>query len=111
MALGALTEVDIAGQAPSRPTYLNSFTLVGDDSYPTGGTLNFQAAVRLGTGDQVTLLAVNGYGIAAGGAISHLVRYDKATDALLVYLVATGAQIANAVDLSATTFHLTAIGQ
>lgn len=114
MALDSATgsELDIAGAAASRPTYINKIQFDGDAAYATGGSEDFEQFVRDVTDDQVTVLGVEGYGYnAALTAITHLVRYDKANDKLQVYLLADGLQVAGAVDLSATKFELTVTGQ
>lgn len=113
MALDSATgsEIDIAGAAASRPTYLNKIDFDGDAAYATGGSANFQQFVRDVTGDQVTVLGVEGLGYnAALTAVTHFVRYDKVADTLQVFLLA-GAEVAGAVDLSSTKFELTVTGQ
>lgn len=61
----------------------------------------------------VTLRSVEGYGYSNSAklAITHLIHYDPSTDKLHIYLVATGAQVAGAVDLSSTFFEFTAISE
>lgn len=112
MALPASATIrDRGGVQPQAPTFVDKISHVGDDAYPTGGTLlysDFVNARLFGDGSDPgrrTILDVVGYGFTAG-AITHLVRYDKATDALLVFVLATGAEAGAAANLSGVTFEL-----
>jgi hypothetical protein len=113
MALDSATgsELDIAGAAPSRPTYINKIQFDGDAAYATGGSADFEQFVHDVTDDIVTVVSVEGYGYnAAFTAMTHFVRYDKANDKLQVHLLA-GAEVGGAVDLSSFKFELTVTGQ
>ena len=85
-----------------RKTYI---TVPGDAAYVSGGSVDFGATfLQAFWGENVTVTWVDGFGLSAGGDKTHTVRYDVATDALLVFDL-TGAE-EGAGDLSATTFHL-----
>jgi hypothetical protein len=105
MALGTSTLSNEQGHTTMRPNGMLRLSFAGDDSYPTGGTLAFGATYLLAeTSKPLTVTDVRGYG-TDGTDITHFVRYDIATDALLVYLM-TGVQVGAAVDLSTTTFDI-----
>lgn len=104
------TERALAGQAPSRPTYLHRLEFPGDAAYATGGSAAVEKFVQDATGDIVTLLTINGYGYTAG-ALTHILQHDIVNDTLQVFVLATGAEAANAADLSGVTFQATVMGQ
>lgn len=103
MALGTPATIgSVQGQAPGRPSFVQRMQFAGDDAYPTGGTLEFAETYLLAElGINATVQHVWGWGFTAG-AITHMVSYDEATDALRVYVLATGAQAAPG-DLSGVT--------
>jgi hypothetical protein len=103
MALGSITVLEVtAGDGPLRMDLLQ---FAGDGAYPTGGTPNFQAAVRAALGKgRVEIVAVIGQ--LCGG---RTVYYDKAADKLLVY--SGTSEVANASDQSGVTFRLVAISK
>ena len=76
----------------------------GPASYTTGGESGLAAQVRMGK-----LFAVLG-SISDGSAV-RLAQYDPATDKLLFFVPNTGAQVANAVDLSTFSGRLEFVGQ
>ena len=101
MALGALTIVErIDSQGPRR---ISRCTLVGDGAYPTGGSTGLLAALR-------TALKSAGENIisvkAEGNNGDRLLEYDHANEKLIVRVISTAAEVANAVDLSGVTFGL-----
>jgi len=103
MALGAAVLTDDAGSL--RASFAQRMTIVGDDAYPTGGTLEFAETYLLAElGVSTTIVGVSGYGFT-GAALTHFCRYDAANDALLVYVLA-GTQVPNATDISGVTFDL-----
>ncbi len=105
MALG--TAVLAASSGSLRASFTQRVTIPGDDAYPTGGTLEFAATYLVAAmGVTPTIKSVQGYGLTSG-AITHFVRYDAANDALIVYLLSTGAQVADTTDLSGVSFDLT----
>jgi hypothetical protein len=89
------------------PGFLGRVSFLGDDSYPTGGTAGFAALVA-------ALLPATGLtvmGVVQQNNSDHICRYDKANDKLVVQLASTGAEVANAVDLSSVTFELLVFGK
>ncbi len=101
MALGTSTQGEQQGQTTMRPNGILRMSFAGDDAYPAGGTLLFQEVYLLAElNRQVECTMVTGYGFT-GGAITHLVAYDKATDALRCYTIA-GAEATG--DLSGVIF-------
>lgn len=105
----SVTVVSEQGETTMRPSFIHRFTIPGDAAYATGGSL-FEATMLEVAGQDVTVNSVSGYGFTAG-AITHLPYYNATTGRLLVYVLATGAQAANAADLSAVTFDLTVISE
>lgn len=100
-----LTSYTLRRSERSESIYCVTFTIEGDDAYPTGGTLGFQAIVSQLLGrESATLLQATGW---AAGYIAH---WNATTDAFQVFnLASSGAEVANATDLSATTFQVTVI--
>lgn len=108
MSLGAFTVANEIGRKGG-PLSMARLTIVGDASYPTGGTPDFAALVA-------TALGITGIEIEAvihQGPVTadFAVAYDKANDKLTARVISTGAQVANAVDLSGTTFEVLVIGK
>jgi len=103
MALGTPTLEARQGQTTLRPNFITYLQFVGDDAYATGGTADFNAFVGAALGINATVSAVSGYGKTAG-VVTHLLEYDASEDKLLVYVLSTGAQAADAADLSGVTF-------
>ena len=108
MALGTITRGDKSGEKPGAPTFVDVLSFPGDDSYPTGGTLGFEASVRAALGQNVTVLGV--IGADCGGFV---VAYDPAADSLKVYQgdndnASDGplVEVPNSTNLSVTTFNL-----
>lgn len=103
MALGTITLADKA----SRPIFYDHISVPGDGSYPTGGTVDFegsfQAATGVKGGREVDAV------IDVGGDASTYLLYNKATDKLMAFVRTTGVEVANAVNLSGTTFKLLVI--
>lgn len=99
MALGTVTSV--SATAAQGPVFTDRLTVVGDSSYPTGGTAGLAAALKALRKDQRDIVSVVDEGVA-----TNKIEYDKANDKLLCYVRATGAQVANATDLSGTTFKI-----
>ncbi len=107
MALLSASAAAIEGQGQNLSTFgpMRYITVPGDAAYTPGGSTAFAATFLMELwSENVTVTWVDGFGMSAGGAKTHTVRYDVATDALLVYDL-TGAEV-GAGDLSATTFHL-----
>lgn len=108
MALGTITIIEeVAAQGP---VMLQRCTIVGDDSYPTGGTTGFEALYQA---------AVKAAGILSDGAGRQIVHvanenkgdadelaYDHANDKLMAFVRSTAAEVANTTDMSGTTFNV-----
>lgn len=105
MFLGALTSVLEAGKSPSDPTMMIAATLVGDGSYPTGGSATFSTTLSTALSRSVEVVAVVGYGVAGG--VGYWLVFDAANDKLMVINAASGLEVANATDLSGVTFKAT----
>ena len=107
MALGTpATTTAQQGQTTMRPNGVLRLSFAGDDAYTAGGTLLFAETYLVAElGRLISVTQCVGYGYTAG-AITHMVSYDVATDALQVYLLATGAEAAPAADLSGVTFDI-----
>lgn len=71
--------------------YMPAYT--GPVSYATGGDTGLLAA--LGVGQIVTVL-----GTLSNGSALLMVKYVHATEKLLIFSLATGAEVANAADIS-----------
>lgn len=110
MALGTITSLEDAGLDASSPIAAFRVTVVGDDAYTTGGTVDFSDAIGAVVGHTVTLLDAHGLGLTAG-AVTHLAQYDAANDTLLVFQLSDGTQATAAADLSGVTFSLTCMAK
>lgn len=99
MALGTIT----SKRDTDNRVHNYKFTIVGDGSYPTGGTASINAALSLKLGKSVKLISLSGIGTGY-----HL-SYDYTADKLKAWVSSTGAEVANAVDLSGVTFDCLAI--
>lgn len=101
MALGTGTVTGQYKKSASAPLDVIHISFAGDSSYPTGGTIEFQAYVRALLGRDVTIAAVTK--AAATGVYTAI--YDIANDKLYVE-DAAGAEVGDETDLQATTFSL-----
>lgn len=101
MALGTGTVTGQYKKSATAPLDVIHLSFAGDDSYPTGGTANFQAYVRALLSRDVTVAAVTK--AAATGVYTAI--YDIANDKLYVE-DAAGSEVGNGTDLQATTFAL-----
>jgi hypothetical protein len=107
MALGLLTSVNAA--AAQGPIFYDTVTLVGDATYPTGGSTGLQAKLQTLRGDGRVIITA----IMTDGA-GYLVHYNNANDKLLFYVQDAGgalADVANATDLSAVTVKMVIISK
>lgn len=105
MSLGTFTSILEAGKSPSDPTMMIAATLVGDGSYPTGGSATFSDTLSAALPRTVAVVAVQGYGVAGG--VGYWLVYDASADKLMVINAGTGLEVANATDLSGVTFKAT----
>jgi hypothetical protein len=104
MTIGAVTIVDRA--AAQGPIFYDRITVVGDDAYPAGGSLDFVAAFQLAiasTREVVGILADDDNG-------NILLQFVGSTGGLLARLISTGVESAVA-DQSGTTYKLTVISK
>lgn len=107
MALGTLTLDAKRYNGPSDSVYWDEVTLVGDASYPTGGTTGLEAALQALTKDQREILCVFPIGLCGG----FVPRWDKANKKLII-LTSNGAapaamaEFTNAGNNSGTTYKL-----
>lgn len=108
MSLGTITVGAGQGGKPKAPSFRKKISFPGDDSYPTGGTANFEAAVQSALSLEVDLIA-----ILPNDCGGYVPVYDDVNDKLKVYYadydaVADGAliEVANATNLSGTTFNV-----
>lgn len=103
MSLGTMTSnSESAGQGP---VFHDDVSVVGDGSYPTGGSAGVTAKLKALRGD--SRAPISGQCYAAGG---YVVEFDAKNDKLVVYEQDGGgalAEVANATDLSAVTFKMT----
>jgi hypothetical protein len=104
MAIGTITEKTVAAQGNATPIFLKPVSFAGDGAYATGGTADFQASVRADLGPALEVVEV-----ISGIAGNYIAQYDKANDKLLIRQISDGAEVANATDLSGTTFNLTLV--
>ena len=102
MSLGALTVVEKL--EASAPVIVARCTLVGDSSYPTGGSGGLLAKLQAALGGrQVNIISVQGEG---PNGDRHL-EYNHAADKLLVRVMSTGVETANTTNESGVTYGLT----
>lgn len=111
MALGTVTVTKIRNRAASSSLKIVEFTVVGDTSYPTGGTLLVEATLRAaleaqderaGSLSGLDLISA----IQCDLVADRIVRYLPNTDALAALVISTGAQVANTTNLSGETYRL-----
>lgn len=100
MALGTLTRTDHV--EAGGPVFHDRVSIVGDTSYPTGGSTGLLAKLRAVTKDHRAIVSAKGE--AENGA--NYAEYIPATDKLFVRVAATGVEVANGTDLSGVTFVL-----
>lgn len=78
-------------------------SMTGDASYATGGYSDFKALVEQKTERGLeSIVAVCGFG--TGGGVRYDLKYNTSTSKLMVFVGSTGAEVANATDLSGITF-------
>lgn len=111
MALGTVTVQKIRNRAGGSSLKIVDLTVVGDTSYPTGGTTGLEATLRTAIAAQdersgslagLDLIAV----IQQDSVADRVVKYLPGTDALYVQVMSTAAQVANATNLSGETYRL-----
>lgn len=105
MPLGTITR-DAAESVAGEKVFIDNISFPGDSSYPTGGS-PLDDLVKTALGDARDVLAV--ISGDCGNNICHYVPGEDALGKLLVRVMSTGVEVANAVDLSGTTFNVTVI--
>lgn len=107
MALGAITLQTEKGGQTLEPRYKAHVQLLGDSSYPTGGSPGLNALVAAALGKTgVNIISVERVGLCGG----FIPVYDAANDTLL--MLRTGAvsaaqeEVPNATNLSGVTLDL-----
>ncbi len=105
MSLGTITFTAQEGAQPSAPSFVDRISFAGDSAYPTGGTPGFKALFNAKTKDGRTPFAVLSQGL------THEFIYDLAGDKLIAIVRATGLQVADTTDISATTETLLVFSQ
>lgn len=105
MAIGAITISKKGGVKPSAALPVVKFTMVGDNAYPAGGSVGVEAALKVEASQGVTILGV----VDVTADATHYAAWDGTNGKLVVFVRATGLEVAPAVDLSGTTFNLLAI--
>lgn len=105
--LGAVTRDDDESIAGGN-LFVDNIGFDGDDSYPTNGT-PFDDFIKTQLGDARDVVAVisNDCGIWE----CQYIPGDDALGLLKVFVMSTGVEVANAVDMSGTTFNLTIISK
>lgn len=104
MALGTIVIVSSA-QAVG-PVYFDSIRVVGDSAYPTGGSPDFEGALRARVGDNREILAV-----VIGPSGVYVPEFDKTNDKLMVRTMVDGSEVPNATNLSGTMFNCLVISK
>ena len=103
MAIGAVVSVNKDIKAAGEPLFADEITMVGDGSYPTGGSLGLEAAMQAQVGDGREIMAV----IDAGPQGGYMTKYDKPNKKLMLFKSNTAAipqEEGNATDTSGVTF-------
>jgi hypothetical protein len=106
MALGAITSVK-AQSKPMAPVFHDLITVVGDGTYPAGGTAGFLASFNAAVGQTREILGV--FDQSQPSTLSAL-EYDHTNDKLLARVRTTGVESAVA-DQSAVTYRLLVISR
>jgi hypothetical protein len=110
MALGTITINKVSKFGNSNQLIVDC-SIVGDGSYPTGGTTGLEASIRAALAASSHAIKGNYdlLGIQCVDAnIDRVIKYVAATDALLAVTMSTGAQVANATNLAGETYRVLA---
>lgn len=99
-----LGTVTTQGKVPLEPSFLEKVTVTMDGSYPTGGEVLGLATKFPGK----TILAVQALGLASNG---DLPVPDLTNDKLKMFVLSTGVEVANAVDLTGVTAEILVISR
>ena len=118
MTLGTITlpTAKLVGAMPKAPLFAINVSFLGDDDYPTGGTVDFEVAFRAAIATKMAAATdanirgrqnVEIVALIPGVCGAYDPIYDRENDTLIVFVKATGVQVANAFDLVGTTFNVT----
>lgn len=109
MTLGTATRNAPESMAGAK-IFVDQISLPGDDSYVTGGTLDFDGYMQFLLGDSRDVIGVISGDCGNNEAI-YIPNAGATPGKLQVRVRSTGLEVANAVDLSATTFNLTVLSK
>ena len=113
MAIGTMTLAGKDIEGTQKALFVDSITLVGDTSYPTGGMTGVQTALRALTKDQREIIAVFNDGLNGG----YMPVWDRTAGKLLMLNSGAGdanslpTEIANATSLDEVTFKFTVLSK
>lgn len=118
MTLGTIVvpEAKLVGAMPQAPLFAINVSFLGDNDYPTGGTLAFEATFRDAIEAKMKAATdsnvrgrqnVEIVALIPGVCGAYDPIYDRDNDTLIVYVKATGVQVADQFDLIGTTFNVT----
>lgn len=110
MSLGTLVSITKDTGGAGSHIFLDEVTLVGDDSYPTGGSLGMEAALQAAIGDSREIVGL----IDAGPNGGYMSKYDRANKKLMLFKSNTAAipqEESNATDTSGVTFRFTVLSK
>jgi len=109
MSLATAATLDTEVGREGGPVIAARISFLGDDAYPTGGSVDFSDFVAVALGINATQLDI--LGVFAQNLSDHELLYDRANDKLIVRVASTAAEVANTTDLSGTTFEALVIAQ
>lgn len=101
MAIGTLTLVEKV-EASGGPLIVARCNMVGVASYATGGNTGLLAALQALLGRAVDIISVR----SEGSNGDDVIEYVHSSDKVFHRVMSTGLEVANATDLSATTYGL-----
>ena len=110
MALGTGTQV-AAESGNGERLFVDRVSFLGDDSYTTGGTVDFDAFISTLMGDARNIIAVIPGDCGDDNLALYIPDVGATPGKLMVRVLSTGAEVANAVDLSGDTFNVTVISK
>lgn len=112
MSLGTITPVAAQSVNNSKAAFMDAVGIVGDDSYPTGGSTGLDALLQAELGPE----ARNVIGVIPGDCGGFVPVYDPANGGTLKVYRAGGTnaaleEVPNATNLSGTTFNLIVVSK
>jgi len=110
MALGTFTVDSEVGRRGGY--HMNTrISFLGDTSYPTGGTAGFKALVAAALGIENPDADFEVLGVYQQNLSDNVPLYDRTNDKLLMQVMSTGVEVANAVNLSGITFEVVVLAR